>query len=372
MRHLDPKVADERKRRVLRWVVHNYIRTSQPIASSVIAQEAGMDLSSASIRSILKELEDEGYLYQPHTSSGRVPTDRGYRIYVDFLQDAQRLASEEKARIESLTQGRIDELDHILAQTSRLLSHVSHQAGLVLSPRLERQQVRRLELIPLGGMRVLAVVVTHSGQVRHWPIELPSFPAPSRVQMLSRFLNERLRDRSVQELRQELSGRVEQAMQELREMQGLADQLLDVLGSSMEQEPVFLDGTASLMEGAEDPGGLEQIQSLMRVMEEREILAKLLAEDLRSRLQLDDPKQRRKVRVRIGQENTVPEFRNLSLVTTAYELGDKTVGVLGILGPKRMEYSKMFSLVDYMSLVVGRALGAWEGDWEGDEPKRKR
>ncbi|MFA5139997.1 MAG: heat-inducible transcriptional repressor HrcA [Elusimicrobiota bacterium] len=372
MRQLDPQVAEERKRKVLRWVVHNYIRTSQPIASSIIAEAAGMDLSSASIRGILKELEDEGYLYQPHTSSGRVPTDRGYRIYVDYLQDAQRLASEEKARIESLTQGHIDELDHILAQTSRLLSHVSHQAGVVLSPRLERQQVRRLELIPLGGMRVLAVVVTQSGQVRHWPLELPAVPSAHRVQMLSRFLNERLRDKSVHELRQELTGRIEAAMQELREMQGLADQLLDVLGSSVEVEPVFLDGAASLMEGAEDLGSLEQIHSLMCVVEERRTLAKLLEEDLRGRLRLDDPKQRRKVRVRIGEENTVPEFRNLSLVTTAYELGDRTVGVLGILGPKRMEYSKMFSLVDYMSHVVGRALGAWEGDWEDDEPKRKR
>src|SRR5579862_6077401 len=139
MRQLDPQVVQERKRKLLQWVIHSYIKTSRPIASQDISQESGLGLSSASIRSVLKELEDEGYLHQPHTSAGRVPTDKGYRFYVDYLSGVQRLASQEKEHIEREYSTRMAEMDNLLAQTSRLLSHVSHSAGLVLSPKVEKQ-----------------------------------------------------------------------------------------------------------------------------------------------------------------------------------------------------------------------------------------
>jgi len=372
MRHLDPKIAEDRKRKVLHWVVHNYIKTSRPIASTIIADESGMDLSSATIRNILKDLEDEGFLHQPHTSSGRIPTDHGYRLYVDYLRDVQRLAVDEKSRIESEYGNRLEELDNLLAQTSRLLSHVTHKAGLVLSPHLESQGLRRVELIALGGRQLLAVVVTDTGQVRHWPIRLKSMPAANRLTVLNRFINEHIHGKSLEALRAEIDARIEQAGAELRDLHALADQVLEEVSGSMEPESLYLDGAVSLIEGNGESGDFDEIQSLMRVMEERRSVAKLLEDDFRRHLAPGGASGTGLVRVRIGEENLLPEFRNLSLVTTSYRMRDRVVGVLGILGPKRMEYDRMMSLVDYVSQMVSRTLESWERTDAGTEPVKER
>ncbi|MFH2204831.1 MAG: heat-inducible transcriptional repressor HrcA [Elusimicrobiota bacterium] len=367
MRQLNPKVADERKHKVLRWVVHNYIKTSRPIASSIIAEEADLELSSATIRSILKELEEEGYVYQPHTSSGRVPTDRGYRRYVDFLEHAQRLASQEKARIEQQYYNQTEELDRLLSETSKLLSHISRKTGLVLSPKIEGQKLRRLELIPIAGAQVLAVVVTETGQVRHWPVKLSSAPSAERVHILNRFLNDNVQGKSIQEVRSTLGDRIERAERELRELQMFANSLLGRIDVLETPEELYLDGAVTLMEGAEEFGDLSEIQSMMRVMEEREALLRVLQEDFSKKLELSSKSGTPLVRVRIGEECCLPELKNLSLVTTTYRMGDRNVGVLGILGSKRMEYPRMISLVDYISQMVSRTLESWESEQHRDE-----
>lgn len=358
MRHLDPKVAADRKSRVLQWVVHNYIRDNRPIASSVLAEESGLDLSSATIRSILSELEADGYLTQPHTSSGRVPTDLGYRTYVDFLQDVQRLASNEKARLEAQYENRLRELDNLLAQTSRLLSATSHKTGLVLSPKVERQTLKRLELIPVGPKQLLAIVVTSTGQVRHWPLRVAQPLPPNRLAALNRLINEHAVGRTIGEVRGQLAERLAQAERDLRELQDLARVLLGEVEEAEAPEALFLEGTAALVQGLDEPSELAGLQAALRMMEERRTLAKVLEEDLEAALEA--PEGKSPVRVRIGQENSLPELRNLSLVTSTYRMKDRAVGVLGIIGPKRMEYERMMSLVQYMGGLLSRSLAAWE------------
>ncbi|MDE2293086.1 MAG: heat-inducible transcription repressor HrcA [Elusimicrobia bacterium] len=361
MRHLDPKVAADRKQRVLQWVVHNYIRTSRPIASGIIAEESELGLSSASIRSILAELEADGYLTQPHTSSGRVPTDRGYRTYVDFLEDVQRLASNEKARLDAQYQRRLEELDNVLAQTSRLLSSSSHKTGLVLSPRLERQTLKRLELIPLGPKQLLAIVITQGGQVRHWPVRVHAPLPPNRLVALNRLVNEHAVGKTIGEVRATLTARLAQAERDLRELQELAQQLLGEVETAEAPDPLFLDGATTLVEGLDAEAGLGELQSLMRVMEERAALAGILEQDLQRALEVP-PAGSQAVRVRIGGENSLPELRNLSLVTSTYRIRDRVVGVLGILGPKRMEYDRMMSLVQYLGGLLSRSLETWDSE----------
>ncbi|HAH08204.1 MAG TPA: heat-inducible transcription repressor HrcA [Elusimicrobia bacterium] len=369
MRQLDPQIAQDRKRRVLQWVVQNYIHTSRPIASSIIAEEAGLDLSSATIRSILSELEQEGYLVQPHTSAGRVPTDRGYRFFVDYLENVQRLASGEKEQIEKQYCNRLEELDRVLAHTSRLLSTVSHSAGLVLSPRSEAQGLKRLELIGLGGNRVLAIIVTKAGQVRHWPLQLSFVPNEARLRALNRFLNEHLEGKSIREVRSLLAEQLEQAEREMRELQDFAHTLLGELESAVEPDELFLDGATSVVARAEEFEDTREIHSLVRVLEERKVLADMLQEQFRKQLDAAKAGGAPTVRVMIGGENTLPELKHLSLVTTTYCAGDRLVGLLGILGTKRMEYSRMMSLVEYMGRIVSRSLEAWDVEPEG-KPKR--
>lgn len=363
MRQLKPEVVEKRKRHLLQWIVHYYVKTSRPVSSSLIASEAGLDLSSASIRSILLELENEGYLHQPHTSSGREPTDKGYRFFVDYISDVQRLAAVEKARIEEQYKSRIEELDTLLAETSRLLSRVSQGAGIVLSPSTRRQSIKRLELLPLGGRNVLGVLVTDSGLVRHWPIRLAFVPTARQVNVLNRFLNESIRGCSVDQAQSVVLSKLSQMEREFQELASLTGDLLTEVGRVVSTEEVYVDGTDNILSRADQFGDLKTVQSLMRVMGDKGRLADLLEDELRQ--PRSDQGRAPRSRVRIGAESGLPELKSASLVTHVYRHGDRVLGVLGVLGSKRMEYSRMMSLVDYVSRLVEARLHEWD---LGDRP----
>lgn len=366
MRQLKPEVAKKRKEDLLQWVVHYYIKTSRPVSSSAIAEEAGTDLSSATIRNILQELEEEGFLYQPHTSSGRLPTDKGYRFFVDYVIDIQRLASGEKETIERQYRSRIEELDTLLSETSKLLSKVSHAAGLVLSPEMRQHVLKRLELIHIGGRNVLGILVTEAGLVRHWPIHLGFSPSARQINVLNRFLNDNIRGCSVHQAQAAVTAKLKALEDEFKELTVLAGELLKEVGRVIAPEDLYIEGTGNILSHAEEIGDLQTVQSLIRVIAEKDALAGLLESELE--LQRKSPEAARGLRphVRIGQETGIRELKDLSLVTTTYRRHDKIVGVLGILGPKRMEYSRMISLVDYMSEIVSRKLRGW-GPEDEDE-----
>ena len=354
MRQLKPEVVQERKRHLLQWIVHYYIKTSKPVSSSLIAEEAGLDLSSASIRSILQELENEGFLNQAHTSAGREPTDKGYRFFVDYLAGVQRLAAGEKENIERQYENRVAELDTLLSETSRLLSRVSQGAGLVLSPQVRRQTIKRLELIPLGGRNVLGVLVTDAGMVRHWPIQLAFAPSARQVGMLNRFLNDSIHGCAVDKAQALVMSKLAQMEREFQELTGLAGGLLTEVSNIVAPEAIYVEGAGNILNSAEEFGDLKTVQSLMRVIGEKDKLALLLQKEL------EGDKTNAAVRVRIGAESGLEELRSASLVTHVYRHGDKVLGVLGVIGSKRMEYSKMMGLVDYVGRLVEARLQEWD------------
>lgn len=355
-RTLKPGVAEQRKKNLLQWVIHYYIKTSRPVSSSEIADKAGLDLSPASVRNILQELEEEGYLHQPHTSAGRLPTDKGYRFYVDYLVDVQRLASDEKERIGREYRRRMEELDTLLLETSKLLSKVSHGAGLVLQPELKAHALKRLELIHLGGRNVLAILVTEGGLVRHWPIKLGFSPTAAQINTLNRFLNDNIRGCSVRQAQKEIMSRLKDMEREFQELQSLAGELLKEVGRLIEPDALYVEGADSLLSHAEEIGDIQTVQSLMRVLGDRERIAGLLE----SELEKAEGAGGLKPIVRIGKESGIPELSGMSLVTRVYQHNGRVMGVLGILGSKRMEYSRMMSLVDYMSDLVSERLRSWD------------
>ena len=358
MRQLKPEVAAQRKRNLLQWVIHYYIKTSRPVSSAVIAEEGRFDLSSATIRNILQELENEGFLHQTHTSSGRQPTDKGYRFYVDYLMDVQRLAADEKESIESQYKNRMEELDTLLSETSKLLSKVSHGAGLVLSSTMKGSALKRLELIHLGGHNVLALLVTEAGFVRHWPIKLGFAPTARQINTLNRFLNENIRGCSVAQAQKVVTAKLQQMEQEFRELNALASELLSQVSEFVGPNALYVEGADSLLGQAEDIGDLQAVQSLMRVLGEKQTIAGLLESELDRRAKGAD--RQINATVRIGQESGVPELAGLSLITTTYKRDYQVIGVLGILGSKRMEYSRMMGLVDFLGGIVSRKLMDWE------------
>lgn len=361
MRQLKPEVVEQRKRHLLQWIVHYYIRTSKPVSSGLIAEEAGLDLSSATIRNILQELENEGFLAQPHTSAGREPTDKGYRFFVDYLSDVQRLAAGEKERIEEQYRRRIGELDTLLAETSRLLSRVSHSAGVVLSPQARKQTLKRLELIPLGGKNVLGVMVTDSGLVRHWPIQLGFAPTARQLTVLNNFLNEQVKGVPVDRVQAQVMSKLGAMEREFQALADLAGELIREVGRVAAPEALYIEGADNILSNADQFGDLKEVQSLMRVIGEKERLAEVLEREIK-----ESGKERlpARVRVRIGEEAGLPELKAASLVTHVYRHGDRVVGVLGILGSKRMEYSRMMGLVDYVGRLVENQLQEWDEEDE--------
>ncbi|HBB66528.1 MAG: heat-inducible transcription repressor HrcA [Elusimicrobia bacterium GWA2_56_46] len=363
MRVLKPEIAQNRKEKILNWVVYNYVSTGKPVSSDVIAAKGGFNISSATIRNILKELEETGYLFQTHTSGGRIPSDKGYRVYVDNISRLQKLAAAEKQRVEEEYERRVEQLDGFLKHTSKVISDLSHCAGYVISADIQEDAVKRLDLISLGSKSVLSVLFVHSGIMKHASFQLEQPLDKGAVRDLSAKLNKRLKDAPVadaalvvwKEFLQKSGGPERE----------LLKKLVEYLGNiAKNPDQVYLEGLSRIYENMEE-GDMNEMRNIARVLEEKEKFSGMLRERLRdcagrSRALAAPGGKKHIVDVTIGSENDIKEFKNFSLVTSSYCMNDKTVGLVGILGYKRMEYPRMISIVDSVSSMVEQMLSDWD------------
>ncbi len=363
MRVLKPEVAQDRKEKILNWVVYNYVSTGRPVSSDLIADEGKFNVSSATIRNILKELETEGYLIQPHTSGGRVPSDKGYRAYVDNIMKMQRLAAIEKERLEREYDRRVEQLDGFLKHTSKILADMSQWAGFVMSADTELDSVKRLDLISMGPKSVLSVMFAHSGLIKHAAFSLDHPADKGAVKSLSLRLNKRLKDLPISDLPQVIFKEfiVKEKDKGLEELLRKLAEYFRTLARG--EDALYLEGLSRIFSHLEE-GSVEEMRGIARLLEEKERFSAMLRERLRDCASktkaLAEPGKRHVVDVTIGSENNVKEFRNFSLVSSSYCMNDKAVGLVGILGYKRMEYPRMISLVDMVSSMMEDMLGEWE------------
>lgn len=346
MRIVQPDIHENRKRRLLQAVIYHYVRTGKPVGSQMIVDKYAFGMSSATVRNLLVQLEKEGYLRQPHTSAGRVPTDKGYRFYVDTLVDVQTLAAAEEERIRTEYTARIKELDDVMVSTSHMLSSLSSYTGLVLSPRLDKSRLRRLQLVPISGNQILVIVVSETGLIRHRVVVLDQPMKPERLETLSALLNERLRGLPLAEVRTQILHHIDMIEREHLEAMSLAKELsrqaFDLAGV---QADVYVEGRENILKQG-DLEDFRQMSGLLHLIEHKKLLSSVLEKAMK-----DDG-----VRIRIGVENAQPELRGMSLVSSTYRLQDQTIGVLGILGPKRMEYGRMIALVEGVTRIVNQML----------------
>ncbi len=346
MRTLNPSTQESRKRRLLQAAIYHYVRTGKAVGSQVIVDKYNFGMSSATVRHLLMELEKEGYLLQPHTSAGRVPTDKGYRFYVDSLLEIQTMALEEEEKIKKDYSARSKELNELMISTSHMLSSLSNYTGLVLSPRLDKSILRRLQLIHLGSNQTLMVLVSQTGLIRHRVVTLKRAITPERLASISEVLNERLSGLPLSEVRTQILNHIETVEMEQAESMQLAKDLareaFDLQGLESE---VYVEGRDKLFSISEsDDYG--QLSGLMKMIEEKNLLADVLAKAMK----------KDGLSVKIGAENLRPELRGVSLVSSTYKMDDHTVGVLGIMGPRRMEYARMISLVEGVARIVNQML----------------
>ncbi len=360
MRILKEETAKQRKQAILRWIIQEFTRIKKPIGSQLIAKKGKFNLSSASIRNIMKELENEGYLYQSHTSGGRIPTDKAYRFYVNYLSEVQKLAIGHKENIEKQYQEQMNEIDKLMVQTSKTLAMLSHSAGFVLASNIYEQTVRRIDFIPLAMRSFLVVLVMDSGTVRHWPVRLNYEIFPQRLRVLSTFLNHEISGLSLHEAQKRLYKYIDTQSEELKDTASLTMRFLEHVDNRTEiEQDLHIEGISQLMKTMSEIENRDFL-NMLNIMEDKRKFANMLSEKLNEYTKELPKKDASRIRVTIGSENELKELQGLSMVSCTYKIGKKAVGLLGVLGPRHMQYSKMISLVNYVSTLMEKTLHKWD------------
>lgn len=342
-----PELSD-RERRVLEAVIQSYVETAEPAGSRTVSRRFGLGVSPATIRNTMSDLEEKGYLFHPHTSAGRVPTDRAYRLYVDSLMEPAKLSSQQAERLAEEIAGGGSAIEAILRRAAQSLSVVSQELGVALGPRLDRTVLERLDVVRASQERLLLVLTLTGGAVRTIFVEVPGQIAASALAEVTMVLNERLGGLSLQEIRTSLGQRLRDSgtRVETRELLNIFVQEGDVLFDVpfTPNEDVVLGQASVLAEQPEFASG-ESMRRLLALTDTREHLAEVL------RRRSSTPG----ISITIGSEHDDPRLDNLTVVTAEYRTGALS-GVIGVIGPTRMPYDKVIALVRHTSLLVSDLL----------------
>ena len=339
--------AADRSKRVLAALVREFIASGEPVASSLLVTAAGLGVSSATVRSILARLEEEGYVQQPHTSAGRIPTDRGYRFYVDQLLESRRprdrAATAVEARLRRDSPDRL--LDSLLPQVSHMLSLASRSVGFAIRPAHEAAVFDRVEFVPLGATRVLVVIVASGGHVIQKVIDVGEAIDADELRQAANYLNAEFSGLPLYRAREAVLERMNEERLLYDALRARAMRLATSTFSDLpDDRPLYVEGTAALLD---DASGLtvQTLQALLAMIEEKQKLLQLLNE------YIDGPG----LSVVIGAEHLDPNLRPFSLVLSTYDDGSG-IGSVGVIGPTRMRYSRAIAAVDGAAQAVSRML----------------
>ncbi|NLY74885.1 MAG: heat-inducible transcription repressor HrcA [Firmicutes bacterium] len=335
---------DGRKKQILKVVTDDYIASAEPVGSRTIARRYKLGLSPATIRNEMADLEESGYLQQPHTSSGRIPSEKGYRYYVDALMSLRQLEESEIELIYTELEKHQREIDAIIHQTSKILAQLTQYPSMVIGPQFQAAAFRHIQLIKLAPDTVLVLIVTDTGYVENKIIELENEISDAELDRISYLLNQKLRGVSLKDLKTSV-------IKEIRSDMALQDhffsEALKVLIKSISEHPherIFVDGAIKILEQPEFSDVLK-FKPIMKALGEEDCLYKLLSSNLQ-----------RGAKVKIGSENQDLGIQDCSVVTAGYEIAGRTVGVIGVLGPTRMEYAKVLPIVEYTAAILSELL----------------
>jgi heat-inducible transcriptional repressor len=335
-------MLSERRLEVLRAIVEDFVATEEPVGSKSLVERHGLNVSPATVRNDMAALEDEGYITQPHTSAGRVPTDKGYRLFVDKLAGVKPLSGPERRAIQNFLDGAVD-LDDVVGRTVRLLAQLTRQVAVVQYPSLSRSTVRHVELLSLAPARVMLVLITDTGRVEQRVIDCPAPFGEASLADLRARLNARVAGQRFTEVPQLVQDLAESFDAEDRgQVQTVLSALLETLVEETE-ERLMIGGTANLTRFGHDFP--LTIRPVLEALEEQVVLLKLLGEAGDSAMT-----------VRIGRENAHEGLTSTSVVTVGYGSGDEAVAKLGVVGPTRMDYPGTMGAVRAVARYVGQIL----------------
>lgn len=337
----------ERKKRILRAIVENYIETAEPVGSKVIAESAGLELSSATIRNEMSDLEALGFLEQPHTSAGRIPSPRGYRLYVNELMAAHKLSLQETERINSALRMKMAELDRVIDQAGRIVSQLTQYPAFALSSGRSRVTIRRFDLLMVERSAFIIVVMTDTNVVRNRLIHLPSDLNETQLQLLNTLLNASFTGLTLEEITPELMRLAQHAAGEAYGLISLVVSFAIEVLEELESRQIHTAGLSHLLEHPEYRS-LDKAQTLMSY---------LSGESNLSHFPIPVPREGDPTQILIGPENVADALKDTSVVMASYDIGEGMQGVIGVVGPTRMDYAKITARLSYLAEGLSRLFG---------------
>ena len=337
----------DRSKQIFKSVVENYLETGFPSGSETILKKAGINLSSSSIRSILAELQNEGLLYAPHTSAGRLPTDKGMRLFVDGLLEFGRLSKDEQENIKQQCISKGSSFQDVLDDASKLISGLSNHAGIVVAPKYQ-SNIKHIEFIRLNEIQVMSIIASTNGQVENRIIEDKGNYNDAILKEISNFLNYKYQNKNIEEIKKSIEVDIKTSKGRLEILsKNLIEKGILELAPNAENPYIFLHGQSSLLEDEIISKDLDQIRKLFDEIENKTSFVDIL----------ENTNSANGVQIFIGSQNFLFKHSGLSMVMAPYKDKDqKIIGAIGVVGPKRLNYSKIVPLVDYTSKIIGKVL----------------
>lgn len=328
----------ERQKLILKIVVDDYVRSAEPVGSRTIAKREGINFSPATIRNEMSDLEEMGYLTQPHTSAGRIPSQKGYRFYVDNLMEPERLSRDVIEKIHRLYTQRFMQLEQAIQETAAVLSQLTNYTSIASSPGFFEDTLKHFQLISLSEKRAVAIIVTNKGQVEHKTVSVNTNLDLADMEKMVNLLNDKLRGVPLYQIKDRLRTEIEAELKKhVKHYQEMIAVLEEVLAHHKEDR-VYLTGTTHIFSQPEFRD-VEKARGLFEMLEQRDRIQDVLAVN----------KDKEGIQVLIGQENMEEAFSECSIISASYSIGGKPVGTLSILGPTRMDYKKVVSVLHVLT-----------------------
>ena len=332
-------MLDDRKIKILAAVIHDYIATAEPIGSRTIARKYRIGISPATIRNEMADLEEMGYLSQPHTSAGRVPSHKGYRFYVDFLMPVKKLSDNEQALIRRIFNKRVNELERLVKEAARVISKLTSYTTLTMGPQLKISRLKHINVNRIDETKGLLLMVTNYGTVSHHIIEMPQNLDDSDLIRITNILNDNLTGKMFSEITGDIMDSIKSEMIEYDEILNvLLEILLENLDDASESSTVVSTGGSKMLDYPEFQD-VEKAKNFFSLLERHELITKALKSSSKPNA----------INVTIGNENPLVELQDFSIVTSHFNVDGKDLGVFGILGPTRMEYSRVVAILEQVT-----------------------
>ena len=334
---------DERKIKILQAIINDYILTGEPVGSRTIAKRYDLGVGSATIRNEMADLEEMGYLEQPHTSAGRIPSNKGYRLYVDKLMDKESLTKDEELKIkEYLINSAMYEVDKIVKQACSLLSELTNLTTVVQTPSVRSSYIKSIQLLSIDSHNLVSVIVADSGIIKNHRIRVNNMPSHETIQMINKVLNLHLKNLTIEEINLEVINNLKDELFGFEEVfNGILPALYETLKESNNTE-IFVEGTTNIFNYPEY-NNIEKAKEILSLINDKDNLMDLIVPG-------------NDITIRIGEENFFPEAKDCSIISAEYSLDGRPIGKIGLIGPKRINYSKVIAIMNQVMKELNKSL----------------